>query len=78
MQSLSSMIGSVCLQMFIYLSSCTFIALSILIFPADDLKEHALALNPKCPGLLLSDGKIPLDPVSTTLKVKWGSLILLY
>ena len=71
-------IGSFCLRMFVYPSSCTFAAFSILIFPdsAEGLKDHALAMNPKWPGLLLSDGKIPLSPASTTLKLKWGSPIL--
>ena len=62
-------IGSFCLRMFVYPSSCTFAAFSILIFPDS-------AMSPKWPGFLLSDGKIPLSPTSTTLKLKWGLPIL--
>ena len=71
-------VGSFCLRMFIYPSSSTFVAFALLIFPnsAEGIKDHALASNPKWPGLLLSDGKIPLLPNSTSLKLKWGSPIL--
>ena len=71
-------VGSFCLRMFIYPSSSTFVSFSLLIYPDSvaGLKDHALASNPKWPGLLLSDGKIPLLPASTSLKLKWGSPVL--
>ena len=71
-------IGSFCLRLFAYPSSCTFAYFAIMIYPdsTEGLKEHALAQNPKWPGLLLADGKIPLYPASTALKLKWGSPIL--
>ena len=59
-------------------ASAYYIHITILIFPksSEDLKEHALSLSPKWPGLHLFDGQLPLFPSSQIKKVKWGCPIL--